>query len=306
MVIPGDLLTQMPMLAHPSNRPLHDLLQQSTNKIFDVKWDGVRCLAYIHDGRVMLRNKRGVDITKRYPDVVAHLAGLYPDAERVFDGEIVVADPKTGKLDFGLALKRDAQSSERKIAECARLLPATYIAFDLLWKNDVDLRREPLRHRIAELIDDHPLLQRSVSHTIGPVMWDMVQRYRFEGLVIKDADSTYLGGRHQSWMKAKRLQRVTCIVTGYEPGTGAREGKVGALNLSLLRFGELVPVGKVGTGFKRRDHAPLLEVLNAHQQFLVEVEYLDVTSDGQLRHPSFKGVRSDVIRADCTLSQIGR
>lgn len=293
------------MLAVPSNRPLAELVQQE-HRVFDLKFDGVRCMAHVHDGRVMLRNKRGADITHRYPDVVAHLAGLYPNAERVFDGEIVVADPKTGKLDFELALKRDAQSSPRKIAECARLLPATYIAFDLLWKNDVDLRREPLRHRIAELTDDHPLLQRSVSHTIGPVMWQMVERYRFEGLVIKDAESSYLAGRHQSWVKAKRLQRVTCIVDGYEPGTGSRQGKVGALKLSLLRHGTPVPVGKVGTGFKRRDHGPLLEVLESGKQFLVEVEYLGVTHDGQLRHPSFKGVRVDCRREDCTVAQINR
>lgn len=314
-MIPADLMKTGTMLASPSKNP--DLLiEQMATQIgkwtFDIKWDGVRCLAYVQDGVATLRNRNGVDITHRYPEVCAHLVSVYPKGEKVFDGEMLCFDPESGRPEFSRIAKRDAQSHQGKIDLIAKAMPATFMAFDFLWDSGNDLRDTVLAARHALLtvesrsFPEDPRLMVSQWSDDGPTLWAFVNQFAMEGLIAKDKTGTYRGRRDAGWIKLKKTHRVTAIVTGYENGKGARDGKVGALFIGLLNdAGELVPVGKVGTGLKANDHGPLLEVLNAGQEFLVEVEYQEATPDGQLRFPSYKGVRSDVTRAACTLSQIG-
>lgn len=305
MSIPTELLTLQPMLACPAKDSLQQVLSRS-RLIFDVKWDGIRALLYVDDGQVRIRSRNDLDITARYPDVVAAAQAVYPTGSRVFDGEIVVCNNETKRFDFGLALKRDAQSNRWKIATMAARYPATFMAFDLLWRDGVDFRTKPLHQRLLKL-QAEPVrggLQLSLNSSDGQVMWKAVEQFGFEGLVAKEANSTYRAGRSSSWTKLKDKKRVTAIVTGFEYGEGARTDLVGALHLSLLRDGEPIAVGKVGTGFKRTDHAPLLSVLRAGHEFLVEIEYLEATRELQLRQPSFKGVRVDRTREDCTVEQL--
>lgn len=315
MVIAADLLKTGTMLATPSKDPadlIITMLAQPGIWTFDIKWDGVRCLAYLNDGVVMLRNRNGVDITHRYPDVCEHLAATFPKGEKVFDGEMLCFDPVTGRPEFARIAKRDAQSNPAKIAALAKSMPASFMVFDFLWDHGSDLRKvaQAGRHTLLKVESDtwpeDPRLMVSQWSDDGQTLWTFVNSFGMEGLIAKDKRSTYAGRRDPAWVKLKKTHRVTAIVTGYENGKGARDGKVGALLIGLLNdAGELVPVGKVGTGLKAHDHEPMLEVLKAGQEFLVEVEFLEFTPEGQLRFPSFKGVRSDVTRAACTLSQIG-
>lgn len=305
-MIAADLLTTLPMQASASPEPVARTLSRS-ELIFDVKWDGIRALLYVDEGKAKIRNRNGADISHRYPEIIATAEQAYPSGSRVFDGELVVCNPQTGKFEFPLALSRDAQSNPRKIATAARTRPATYVAFDLLWVDDTNLRNRPLRERLLMLAGEElGGLQRSQSSTDGSVMWAAVQMFGFEGLVAKEASSLYRPGNSGRWTKLKSKKRLTAIVTDFEYGEGSRADQVGALFLSLLKDGELVRVGKVGTGFKQADHGPLLSVLRAGHEFLVEIEYLEATRDLQLRQPSYKGVRSDVDRSACTVAQLKR
>lgn len=297
-----------PMLASAATQPpavMIERLNRHLTYVWDVKWDGIRCIAYVIEGSVRLVSRRGIDITRRYPDVVRNLAAALPAGSFVLDGELVVWNDE--RFDFSLALKRDSQTLTHKIDHLAARHPACYMAFDLLWANQ-DLRNETLVNRLKVLrrvfADDAPGVQVSQSSTDGSLMWEAVERFGFEGLVAKVAISRYRSGRGTDWIKVKRLRRVTAIVTGYEPGEGGRAGQIGALFLALLDGDREVRCGKVGTGFKASDHAPMLEVLRAGHQFLVEVEYLEASRDGILRQPSFKGVRTDIDREDCTVAQL--
>lgn len=311
-MIAADLLNQVAMLATPTSNAdavLPTLL--GGRYTFDIKWDGVRCLAYITDGTVLLRNRNAVDITHRYPDLVAQLAATYPTGTRVFDGEIVCFNPVSGKPEFGLAAKRDAQASTAKIEALASLIPATFMAFDFLWYDGDDLRNTPLVARqqllateAARHFGNNPQLMVSQWSDDGATLWQFVCDFGMEGLIAKDKAGVYRGRRDSGWLKLKKLHRLTAIVTGFENGKGARNGKVGALLLSCVdEDGRLHPIGKVGTGLKERDHAPMLDCLQRGEEFLVEVEYMGWAGEA-IRFPSFKGLRSDVTRTDCTLDQI--
>lgn len=311
-MIPADLHAQNAMLATPCKDPDGFLAAAQPGQLtFDIKWDGNRCLAFICDGVVTLKSRLGGDITAKYPEVVARLLELYPTGERVFDGEILCFDAVTGQPSFNRMQHRSSQSSEAKIALAALAHPATFMAFDFLWLDGDDLRNTALAGRQALLAvegsntfgTDQRVMVSQWSDD-GATLWKFVCDFGMEGLIAKDKRSTYRGRRDSAWTKLKRTHRLSALVTGYEEGKGARRGRVGALLVSLLDDnGKLVPVGKVGTGFKEHDHAPMLECLHRGEEFIVEVEYMSFEKKA-LRMPSYKGVRTDVTRSDCTLAQI--
>lgn len=313
-MIPPDLYEQGAMLATPSKDP--DALVVSLRPrdyTFDIKWDGIRCLACVDRGAVTLKTRTGESLNARYPDIVEALAAQYPTSSMVLDGELLCFDPATGLPDFNRGQKRSSQSTPSKIAVVVRSHPATFMVFDLLWYDGDDLRNTPLvarqavLHSIAQAWAGSAYLKCSQWSDDGPMMWAFVAQHRLEGLIAKVKTGLYRGRRDAGWIKLKKTLRVTCIVTGYDNGKGARNGKVGALHIAMLdAHGALQSVGRVGTGLKERDHGPLLEVLATGQEFLVEVECMPpTTGDLQLRFPSFQYVRSDVRRADCTIDQIG-
>jgi bifunctional non-homologous end joining protein LigD len=311
-MIPTGMVTQAAMLASPCSTPAQTCVElNDTGKwVFDLKFDGVRCLAYVDEGTVTLRNRRGKSITRKYPEVAAALANRYRDQTLVLDGELVALHPVDGKPDFARIAKREHLTHPMKIVAAARVFPVTYMAFDVLWSGGTDMRRQPLTDRLELLASLVPPVEHvivaSMSSTDGVMMWAFAEEHQLEGLVAKRADSPYIGRRDPAWVKLKRNQRITALVTGYVPGEGGHAGLVGALIVSLINeHGDLVEVGKVGTGFKAADHAPLIAALQSGQEFLVEVEFLEFTEQGRLRMPSFKGVRSDVDRSAASLSQIG-
>lgn len=306
MNMSAELRAIEPMLASPSKVADRDTLLSSQAFVFDFKWDGIRALIFVEDGAVTIRTREGIDVTARYPELAGYAARNGRDM--VLDGEIVVMDPQLQRFSFNAALRRNSLTRANAIAAAVIRLPATFVAFDLLWLDGQDLRGEPLNRRLGTLSQvEVGAFHVSSSTGDGHAAWRAVEQFGMEGLVAKRWKSRYWAGRRSDeWIKIKRLKRVTAIVSGYIPGRGDREDQVGALVLSLLDGDKLVRIGKVGTGFKRSDHGPMLTVLREGHEFLVEVEYMEATLDNQLRHPSFKGIRTDITRDDCTVAQIER
>jgi bifunctional non-homologous end joining protein LigD len=316
-MIPEDLLKQGVMLAEPSkvihpevSKALSTLMLPGTEFYFDVKWDGVRCLAYLDDGKVLLRNRNGVDITSRYPDVASTLLDTYGTENRVFDGEII-ARGKDGRPDFNRLARRDRQTSPEGVKKMLASHPVIYVAFDLLWMNGADLRTSGTTGRISVLKEEPTIyewdpkrLWVSPSSTDGEQMWTIIQQHQLEGLIAKASLKPYRAGRQRDWIKLKVTHTASCVVTGVQEGTGKRKGKIGALLLGVYRDGELIEVGKAGTGFTEAELARLAPLVSNGTPLVVEVEYANLTKDGRLRFPSYKGTRSDVPPTDCTYDQL--
>lgn len=309
--------TIYPMLAKPHSerapmvaQALSSLLAEG-GWIYDIKWDGVRCMAFCSHGTVTLINRRQVDITFRYPELVASLAETFENSSAVLDGEIVCVGDD-GKPDFGRVHRRDAQQNVRAVGPLVLMYPATYVAFDLLrWESD-DLRGLPLSARralletLAELWDGRTLLLSTMS-TDGQAMWDMIQTEGLEGLIAKRLASRYVAGKQRDWVKLKPTNRISAVVAGFDPGEGARAKTFGALHLRLVGpDSTLVDIGKVGSGFNEADLALVLGRLTDSPTvpLVVEVEFQDVSPDKKLRFPVFKGIRDDQTIFDCTVDQI--
>lgn len=288
---------------------------------FDLKIDGVRCVAAINRGKVTLTNRNGVDISYRYPEICAALIEKFgTDARLILDGEAVVFGPD-GKPSFKLTSKRDRQQKAHIIQSLSQTMPATLVAFDILYREALDLRGETYATRKSALefvmqdTPGHPRIQPNVGSSDGHKMLALVREHALEGLIAKRMKSRYQAGRRSDWLKIKPTQTISCRVIGITEGTGARGDTFGALKLALMHEGEIIPCGEVGTGFKQAD---LQEIVDQYVQYLgppgrvpmikthfvVEVEFQEFTPDGALRFPVFRGIRTDVGVDECYYAQV--
>lgn len=305
---------RQPMLARPG-RP-EDLSREGY--LYEPKLDGTRALCY-KDSRLTFVNRRDRDITDRYPefDFIKDIkAGTC-----VLDGEIVVFDSK-GNPDFHLLQKREQSSTSMRKALSVRH-PATYIAFDVLIRDGVELTSLPLlerRKQLLSIITESRPLRTIVSSRDGAKLWDLAKRRGIEGVMAKRIDSVYEEGRRSpSWLKVKTTSTLDCVIVGYT----SELRPLSSLALGLVDASSIIYIGKVGTGFtdtfmeslkKKLDEITIdrPSVVNPPEQsivwtkplFVCEVEYLEVTSQLHLRAPSFKRLRDDKLPEDCTLDQI--
>lgn len=293
----------------PCNEDTINML--SGTHYFDLKIDGVRDVIAINKGTVRIQNRNGVDTTNRYPDIVKGCIEQFgPDAVLVLDGEMVVK--VNGRPDFKATSMRDRCSEPAKIAARSKSMPATFIAFDLLYTDGVDMRNEPYSERRAHLArvwngSMRPgVVENNVGSLDGHQMMALVREHHLEGVIAKRLDSRYKAGKGSDWLKIKPTFMISCVVTGFTAGEGARSSTFGALSLALWKDGVLTPVGEVGTGFKQNDLLEIQALLNQAQTLVVEVEYQEFTVDGSLRFPVYRGLRSDVASMDCLYSQTDR
>lgn len=297
----------------------------SEQHVFEPKWDGMRCIAYIKDSKVELQNRNLKTVTKSYPELET-IAGNVKSNRAILDGEIVVLEK--GLPSFELLQYRFGANDPIQIRMLSRRMPTTYIAFDLLHLNGGDLVNIPLterRQKLAKIVENvpHMLLSQFVpSH--GKSYFKNALKLGFEGVMAKKADSVYqIGTRSEDWLKLKQVKTLDCIVAGYTLGAGSRSSSFGALVLAAYeRNGKLTHLGNVGTGFTDANILRLMKLLRSLQtktktvpgevkapapikwvkpQLVVEVGYMNMTRDRKLRLPRFERFRFDKISSECVL-----
>ena len=306
-----------PMLA-ASGQPF-----DSPDWIFEPKIDGTRSIAIISSGKAHLYNRRGLDITYRYPELEMALAGSCSGC--ILDGEIAVfAD---GKPSFHSLAQRDHQTEKMRIDYLSRALPASYVVFDILYAGGESLLDQPLRER-KQLLPQQ--LQESENVSIidfyparGKDYFSAALKMGIEGVMAKRQASPYQPGkRSQDWIKIKKSLKLDLVVGGYIPGKGERSTYFGGLLLGAYDQGQLHYVGRVGSGFTEaelaeitgslvpRDSSPFAnppatsEVRWTEPLMVVQVSALEVTKDGRLRAPVFLRRREDKEPEECELSQL--
>jgi bifunctional non-homologous end joining protein LigD len=291
--------------------------------LFELKWDGFRLAAGREDGRVRLCYRRGNDATAFYPEIARALAAM-PYRGLVLDGEVAVCDDD-GQPAFQRLQKRAQVSRAADVARVALQHPATYYVFDLVAFEGLDLRGLPLTVRkeaLRRLLPPRGPV-RYADHVLGDglALWQEVQRRGLEGIVAKRAASVYRPGRSGDWLKLRVEHTHDFVVVGLSPPEGARVG-FGALHLGAFDAGELVYVGRAGSGFTQTELASLSEGLLADKclqppcggnlpagrghvwvkpRLVVEVRYKEWTEDALLRQPVFLRLRDDKPLEDCSL-----
>ncbi len=288
----------------------------------ELKWDGVRAVVAVHRGDSTLWTRNGRERSVAWPE----LAGLATElgiTDGVLDGEIVTLDDE-GRPSFELLQRRMHVTDPGEAARLAEALPATFVVFDLLRLDGDDVTALPLverRARLDALAVAGPSWVTSPSFGDDPgVVLDVARTRGLEGVVVKRLDSPYRPGRRsREWIKTKLLQRDDFAVGGWFPGRGRRQDALGALALGVADDGGLRFVGRVGTGFsdaeldrlrRRLDRlathrspfvagpAPGPGLHPVHPALIVEVAYGQWTAGNVLRHPSYVGMRTDLMPGD--------
>jgi bifunctional non-homologous end joining protein LigD len=303
-----------PMLATLTDRPFSD-----PNWLFEIKWDGVRALAWMDDGALTLRSRNNVDITKRYPEL-ASLPETLAAQQAILDGEIVALDER-GHSDFGRLQERMhvRAPGETLISKT----PVVFYAFDLLYCDGYDLREAPLLHRkqlLQRLLHGSGRI-RYADHQPeqGKELFALAKESGLEGIVAKRADSRYVSERSINWLKLKVTQTLDAVIGGW---TVARTPAIplGSLLLGLYEGKKLRFIGHVGSGFDAKKHRDLSGKLKelavdacpfglvpeanekpswVSPELVARVKFSGWTQEHALRHPVFIGLREDVRPADC-------
>jgi bifunctional non-homologous end joining protein LigD len=302
----------VPMLAGTADLPRHQDLWS-----FEVKWDGVRAIAYIKPGRLRLESRNLNDITDAYPEV----RGILLDAgmrDLVLDGEIV-AFGEDGRPSFERLQRRMHVTSPSAVRRLSHSTPVVYAIFDLLYLDGhslMSLTYERRRERLEALGLGGPAWRVPAAHPgRGEALLAATEAQGLEGIVAKRLDSRYEPGRRTSaWLKIKHTRRQEIVICGWVPGEGRRTNRIGALLMGYWQDGLLRYAGRVGTGFTERTLSELAERLAplrrasspydvapklprsavfVEPELVAEVEFREWTGDGVMRAPSFKGLRED-------------
>src|SRR5215217_8065772 len=240
-----------PMLARTGPLP-----EEDGSWAYEIKWDGVRAIAFVQGGRLTLQARSGRDVTPRYPEL-RPLAEALAGREVILDGEVVAFDgarPSFQKLQSRMHL-----GSDHAIRRLAREDPVHYIAFDLLYldgRSLLDLRYDERRARLAELELQGPTWQAPAHHVgDGAALLELTRAEGLEGVIAKRLDCPYIPGRRSSgWVKVKNVCSTDAVVGGWLPGEGGRSGRLGALVVGIPdEEGELRYAGRVGTGFNQAE-----------------------------------------------------
>lgn len=299
-----------PMLAETGEAPF-----SHPDWLFEPKLDGYRVLAFVRGGEVKLRSRRGLDLTRAFPQIAAELA--LQSADMILDGEVIALDA-SGRPSFSALQNRAGLRTAREIAAVDRTTPAILCCFDLLHFCGIGLRDAPYRDRrryLAQCLLPSPHVQRVHADADGAALYEAALAQGFEGVMAKRCDSRYDAGRRSSaWLKIKSVRSAEFVVGGTTRGKGART-PLGALLLGYWEDGGLRYAGLVGSGFDdavlaglAQRFAPLATdvqpfaaappirraVTWLRPETVAEVKFAEWTPDGCLRAPVFLRLRDDI------------
>src|SRR5207249_2468366 len=218
----------------------------STDHIYELKWDGTRAICFRRD-KQRFQNRRMTFIEPRYPDLKVR-----KKKPAIHDGEIVVM--WDGRPSFEKLQERERPGGKIHQDYLVKTLPATYVAFDVLYigtesvmgQNQME-RKALLREVIEE--DDRVVLSDYIEAR-GVDYYNAVIARGLEGIIAKRKDARYVPGkRSKDWIKIKKKTTLDCVIAGITAGEGEREDTFGSLILGAYHEGSLFHVGRVGTGF---------------------------------------------------------
>lgn len=308
---------------------LATLVDQPTDEpgwVYEVKWDGYRALAYLRKGTVEIRSRNNKTFNEKFYPIYDALKGWKVNA--VVDGEIFVVNEK-GVSDFSDLQNWRSEADGQLV----------FYLFDILWIDGVDVMKLPLLERrqiLRSVMPGEGLIKLSENFDAsGSEFFELAGKMGLEGIIAKKAASLYTPDtRSREWLKIKTEKRQEAVIGGYTRNENTSK-KFSALLLGIHENGEFRYLGVVGTGFSDRTQIEILEKLKPLEtpkcpfniipeynkpsrfrpnppkaevvwvkpQLVAEISYRELTKDGAIRHPSFKGLREDKNAKDIVIEQ---
>jgi len=298
-----------PMLLSEVKEPF-----DSPEYIYELKLDGIRCIAYLDGQGTELRNKRNLRLNATYPELKE--IHKQTNTRCILDGELLIM--REGKPDFFEIQRRSLMSDKFRIELAAAKLPVSFTAYDILYTGDRQITDLPLMER-KKILDDTVLGNQSLSVSRyiegkGVNFYNLTVRHELEGIVAKQKDSKYyFDKRSKDWIKIKNLLDDDFVVCGYME----KEQNVTSIILGQYDNGRLMYKGHVTLGVSSRDFGILSRgerlpgapftiypagnegAIWLKPQHVCTVKYMMKTGSGGLRQPVFKGLREDKRPEEC-------
>lgn len=292
-----------PMLLKSVSKPFNN-----ENYIFELKLDGIRCVAFCQKNETLLQNRRLKDISHVYPELI----NIHKQCKKncILDGEIIYADDK-GFPNFQILQKRNLLSGKLKIEKQSQKYPVSFVVFDILALGNKDItslsllkRKKILFNNIKE--NEFISIARYVSEN-GIDFFNKVKELSLEGIVAKNINSVYnIGQRTDSWLKIKNILSEDYFVCGYLPD---KTGDVKSLILAkkeenkFIYDGEIYVPSSATRKFlfdyakKHKSHV-IFENLDSNivwiePSLICRVDFAERTDKGERRQPIFRGIRTD-------------
>lgn len=283
----------------------------SSDYIYELKQDGIRCINYVDENSIDLRNKRDMILTSKFPE----LSEIYENVKgkAILDGELIVL--KNGVPDFYELQRRVMLTDSFKIQLAAKKLPASYVAYDIIYHDGKEVTELPLLERkllLDSIIEESKRI--AISRYIrefGIELYNLTCEQELEGVVAKEINSKYFfDKRSKDWLKIKRMADEDFVICGYILKESSNTLVLGQYDGNSLIYKGNVTLG-VKLDFieeydcKRVNESPFTnspewseKVEWLKPELVCVVEYMPNTKD-RLRQAVFKGIRDDVMPYDC-------
>ena len=289
-------------------------LKQRENFSYQVKWDGVRCVAYLKNETVKLYGRHGGDLTKTFPEVTSSLVENinWGTFDEVFlDGEIFAT--LDGSIpDFKTTLSRCAVSSQIKASLYADRNPAKFVVFDTFRGEEDDNPYINRLMRIDDILTPNAISKKIRSFENLEELTALVKASRLEGVVGRNLNGAYRSGERCEIMRWKQISTVDAMIFGYEKGSGVKEKGLGSFLVAAPEGFGWRFIGKVSSGFSDAELKEILSDLEEVEQTpaidgyeadcnhtfvkpgaIIEISHLGYEETGFLRNPSFVRRRKD-------------
>lgn len=278
--------------------------------LYEVKFDGYRAIIYINGENIKIVSRNLNILNEQFPEIV-HFFRKSKLNKAILDGELSVLESPL-KANFEKIQKRGRLKSTIKIKEATSSLPVTFLAFDLLMKDEQWLLTSPFIKRKQALSDLFKNLDKEQNQVLevqsfedANSLWTNVKKADGEGIVSKQKESIWQQGvRSKQWQKIKNMKIGTFFVLGYDETNSF-------FLLGTLDKNKIKMIGKVGQGFTKEEKEALIatikknsdkkqnNIIYVNPSICIEVEFLEVGKN-ELRHPKFRRFRFDKHWEDCS------
>ncbi|MCM3902132.1 MAG: non-homologous end-joining DNA ligase [Pyrinomonadaceae bacterium] len=311
----------MPVVIKPMLATLVDDPFSDPDWLFETKWDGVRAVCFIRNGKARFISRNQIEMTAQYPEL-ADIAESIRGSSVVLDGEIVALD-ENGVSRFQLLQRRLGRKNAGEIERLAATTRIAFYIFDLLHLDGFDLMGCKLIER-KETLEQILKASRNIrysDHIIGEGerLFKEIAKVPLEGMIAKRLESVYTQRRSAEWLKIKTIQQSEVVIGGYTEPRNSRE-YFGALVVGLYRDGQLHYVAHTGGGFNHQTLAQTYKLMQSLKtkdcpfvdkpktnepvqwvkpKLVAQVKFSEWTADGRMRHPVFLGLRQDKKPEEC-------
>ncbi|MCD7964168.1 MAG: DNA ligase, partial [Clostridiaceae bacterium] len=269
----------------------------------------------IDSGGVDLRNKRDFKRLPRFPE----LENIYKSIKYkcILDGELAVMI--NGVPDFHIVQRRSILNDPFKIELASTKTPAIFVAFDIIYFDDILVNDKPLieRKQLLEkcfIQESERIAYSRYIEERGIQLYELAEQQHLEGVVAKKKDSLYWFGKEtKDWIKIKVMKDEDFVLCGYI----LKPNNMTSFIIGQYKGNELVYTGHITLGASLRklnqydytisDHSPFGHTPPGNEkaiwlepELVCTVEYMPDESI-ERRQATLKSIRDDKLPIECQI-----